>query len=110
MQTRNANKVLIVDTEAIVTQYYSELYVGKNLPILNEVAKLQDYDLHIYLEPDVAWVDDGMRVHGNQEVRDENNRKLKRMFDEAGVDYVKVKGNYEERFAICKELVKELIK
>ena len=110
MQTRNANKVLIIDTEAIVTQYYSELYVGKNLPILNEIAKLQDYDLHIYLESDVAWVDDGMRVHGDQEVRDENSRKMKKMFDEAGVTYVIVKGNYEERFAICKELVKDLIK
>ena len=109
MQTQTANKVLFIDTEAIVTQYYSELYVGKRLDILTEVAKLQKYDLHIYLEPDVAWVNDGMRVHGNQSIREENNRKLKQMFNEAGIDYVIVTGNYEERFERCKALVKEIM-
>jgi len=54
MQTQTANKALFIDTEAIVTQYYSELYVGNRLDILTEVAKLQEYDLHIYLELDVA--------------------------------------------------------
>lgn len=110
MQARTANKVLFIDTEALVTQYYSELYVGKRLDILTEVAKLQDYDLHIYLEPDVAWVNDGMRVHGDQSIREDNNRKLKRMFDEAGVNYVVVSGNYEERFETCKALVKGIMR
>jgi HTH-type transcriptional regulator, transcriptional repressor of NAD biosynthesis genes len=109
MQTRTANKVIFIDTEAIVTQYYSELYVGKKLDILSEVAKLQDYDLHIYLEPDVEWVNDGMRAHGDQAIRDENNRSMKRMFDEAGVDYVTVSGNYETRFEKCKALVKGIL-
>lgn len=110
MQARTANRVLFIDTEAIVTQYYSELYVGKNLDILTEVAKLQDYDLHIYLEPDVEWVNDGMREHGSQAVREENNRRMKKMFDDAGVNYVTVSGSYEERFEKCKELVKQIMK
>lgn len=110
MQARTANRVLFIDTEAIVTQYYSELYVGKNFDILTEVAKLQDYDLHIYLEPDVKWVNDGMRVHGDQSIREENNRKLKKMFDEAGIDYKTISGSYEERFARCKDLVKGILK
>ena len=80
------------------------------MDILIEVAKLQEYDLHIYLEPDVAWVNDGMRVHGGQSIREENSYKLKQMFDEAGVDYVIVKGNYEERFERCKALVKAIMK
>lgn len=110
MQERNANRVLFIDTEAIVTQYYSELYVGRKLDILTEVARLQDYDLHIYLEPDVEWVNDGMREHGDQSIREKNNRILKKMFDEAGVNYITVSGSYEERFEKCKELVKRIMK
>jgi len=109
MQTQTANKVLFIDTEAIVTQYYSELYVGKRLDILTEVAKLQEYDLHIYLEPDVAWVNYGICVHGDQSIREENNLKLKQMFNESGIDYVIVTGNYEERFERSKALVKAIM-
>jgi HTH-type transcriptional regulator, transcriptional repressor of NAD biosynthesis genes len=48
-----ANKLVFIDTEAIVTQFYSNLYNNEHQPLLDEMAKLQDYDLWLYLEPDV---------------------------------------------------------
>lgn len=103
-----ANKILFIDTEAIVTQYYSQLYNGVSQPVLDEVAKNQNYDLYVYLEPDVEWVDDGTRNHGEEAVRNQNNQMLKQMFTDRGVDFITVSGNYLERFNKIIELVDNL--
>lgn len=39
-----ANKLVFIDTEAIVTQFYSNLYNQAHQPVLDEIAKQQDYD------------------------------------------------------------------
>lgn len=97
MQLQRANRLLFIDTEAIVTQYYSRLYVGVEHPVLDEIARLQDYDLWLYLEPDTPWVDDGQRMHGEEAVRRRNDAELKRMLKERGVEYVSISGNWHER-------------
>ncbi|KQL48512.1 nicotinate-nucleotide adenylyltransferase [Brevibacillus choshinensis] len=94
---KQANKLLFIDTEAIVTQFYSELYTGRTFPVLDQVAREQQYDLWLFLEPDVPWVDDGLRVHGESDVRRENNERLQQMLDERNISYVKIGGSYQER-------------
>lgn len=96
-QLQKANKVLFIDTEAIVTQYYSTLYIGKRQPVLDEMAKLQNYDLWLFLEPDVQWVDDGTRSFGEKEVREANNQALKNLLQEHGVHYLSISGSYQQR-------------
>lgn len=97
MQLKNANKVLFIDTEAIVTQYFSFAYLGVMQPVLNEVANLQDYDLWLFLEPDVEWVDDGTRSFGDEDVRRANNNTLKTLLGLNKVKYVEISGNYRKR-------------
>jgi len=94
---QEANKILFIDTESLVTQYYAGLYNEYKDNLFDEMAKHQDYDLWIYLEPDVGWVDDGQRKHGEDEVRGENNRKLKRMLEERGIQFHIIKGGFAER-------------
>ncbi|OCA84204.1 nicotinate-nucleotide adenylyltransferase [Bacillus sp. FJAT-27225] len=106
---KQANKVLFVDTEAIVTQYFSIAYQGRRRRVLDEVAKTQKYDLWLLLEPDVVWVDDGTRSFGNQEVREYNHEILKGLLDEHGIPYKTIKGNYEERLEQAVQLVNELL-
>ncbi|MCC3358756.1 multifunctional transcriptional regulator/nicotinamide-nucleotide adenylyltransferase/ribosylnicotinamide kinase NadR [Bacillus sp. REN16] len=101
-----ANKIVFIDTEAAVTQFYSELYNQQTQQILDEIAKLQQYDLCLYLEPDVKWVDDGLRVHGEQEVREENNQRLKEILKQSGIKYVSIKGTYQERLEKSIELIR----
>lgn len=108
-QRKKANKVLFVDTEAIVTQYFSMAYLGQRQPVLDEVAKLQKYDLWLFLEPDVKWVDDGTRSFGEQEVRVSNNTLLKDLLREHGISYITISGNYQERLEKAVHHVNELV-
>jgi HTH-type transcriptional repressor of NAD biosynthesis genes len=107
---QKANKVVFIDTEAIVTQYYSNLYINQHQPLLDEISFLQQYDLWLFLEPDIKWVDDGLRVHGEQKQREENNQKLKRMLDQHGISYDVINGNYHDRLEQSIKFINELIK
>lgn len=106
---KKANKVLFIDTEAIVTQYFSMVYLGETQDVLEEIVKLQKYDMWLFLEPDVRWVDDGTRSFGDQEVRDRNNELLKSMLKANGVEYVTVSGGYQERLDTAVDSVNSLL-
>ncbi len=104
-----SNKVLFIDSEAIITQYYLEMYISeKNSPLIEEIIKLQDYDLVIFLEPDVKWVSDGFRFAGEESKRLKNNKKLKEMYIDRGIKFVSIKGDYNKRFIDVKRLVNKL--
>ncbi len=96
-QLKKVNKVLFVDTEAIVTQFFSIAYLGVRQPILDAIAKLQKYDLWLFLEPDVEWVNDGTRSFGEQEIREKNNKLLKELLAEHKMEYITINGSYQER-------------
>lgn len=74
------------------------------------MAKLQKYDLWLFLEPDVKWVDDGTRSFGEQSVREKNSQYLKKMLDSHSIDYKIIKGNYNERLSKAVEYVNELLR
>lgn len=102
---KKANKYLFIDTEALVTQYYLTLqFQGTGINYLNEsrlssdIAKLNKYDLVIFLEPDVKWIQDGTRTYGDEEVRFENNEFLKAELKKHGVEFISVSGDYQKRF------------
>lgn len=104
-----ANKLVLIDTEAIVTQFYSNLYNQEHQPVLDEMAKLQDYDLWLFLEPDVKWVDDGLRVHGEEAMRVHNNESLKELLDNQKITYNILSGDYHRRLISAVELIEDLL-
>ncbi|MFS0777811.1 multifunctional transcriptional regulator/nicotinamide-nucleotide adenylyltransferase/ribosylnicotinamide kinase NadR [Neobacillus sp. 3P2-tot-E-2] len=104
-----ANKLVFIDTEVIVTQFYSNLYNNEHQLVLDEIAKIQDYDLWLFLEPDVKWVDDGLRVHGEEKVRDQNNENLKTLLNKHDVDYKILSGSYEIRLKGAMEHIDKLL-
>jgi HTH-type transcriptional repressor of NAD biosynthesis genes len=113
-QEKYANKVLFIDTEAIVTLYYLGLQCGDmDLSMINNlgnsIANLNNYDLYIFLEPDVKWIQDGTRTYGEDETRQKNNLLLKQMLQERGITYEVINGGYHERFEKTKKLINMLI-
>ena len=113
---KDANKVLFIDTEAIITMYYLRLLFDNTKENIEPIIALgnavsatnQDYH-YIFLEPDVAWVQDGTRTYGEDEVRNSNNIMLKEMLAERNIKYETVNGNYHERLVKVKKIVDRLI-
>jgi len=104
-----SNKILFVDSEATITQFYLDMYFNKaHSSLIEEIIKLQNYDLALFLEPDVRWVDDGLRFSGDDEIRKKNNDRLKKMYADRGIEVISISGDYNERFRKSKELVDSL--
>lgn len=107
---KEANQVLFIDSEQVVTQYYTKVYQGYELPIVEAAIATQRYDLYLYLEPDVPWVEDGYRVLGEETVREKNNALLKEMFAQRHIPIEIISGTYEERMEQAIQLVRALFK
>jgi HTH-type transcriptional repressor of NAD biosynthesis genes len=106
---QSANKILFIDTEALVTKYYLELYANQKDKLYDHIAKHQDYDLILFLSPDVPWVNDGTRSHGEEDVRRENHMRMMKIFEQAGVEYKILKGSYKEKFQKSLSLINQLL-
>lgn len=105
-----ADKLLFIDSDGVITQYYLDMYFkGEKSELIEHIIKLQDYDLVIYLEPDVNWIPDGLRFAGQEKERINNNRKLKKMYKEKGIKIAIISGNYNERFEKARNLINELL-
>lgn len=104
---RTSNKVCFFDTDAVVTNYYSELYMGHRNKLVEAYIRPDKYDVLLFLTPDVKWVDDGQRLNGSQERREMLNNRLLRMYEEFGFGdkIVIVGGDYNQRLSTAIELV-----
>ena len=101
-KTKTANKILFCDTDLITTQIYCRHYLKLVPPILIELEKKIKYDLYFLFEPDVPWIADGLRDIGDIEKRKEMFEVFKGELERRNLNYILVKGNWEEREARIK--------
>ncbi len=108
---RTANKVCFFDTDAVVTDYYSELYMGHRNKLVEAFISPEKYDVLLYLSPDVKWVADGQRLNGDQERREALNGRLLDMYREFGFgDRIRViRGDYTQRLTASIAIVDGLL-
>ncbi len=108
---RNANKVCFFDTDAVVTDYYSELYMGHRSHLVEAFISPEKYDVLLYLAPDVKWVADGQRLNGDQARREKLNSRLLDMYAEFGFaeKIMIVSGDYTERLNTAVRIVDDLL-
>lgn len=107
---RSANRVLLVDTNALITNFYCKLYEGKVNPLVSEIQALEDYDLVIYLTDDVPWVADGLRINNDREM---TRKVLLDYIQESKPKYadkiVTVSGTYKQRLEMSIALIDNLM-
>lgn len=108
-QLKNANKVLICDTDLLETKVYSEYYYNGFCPdLVKKYALENSYDLYFLTYIDIPWEAD--------EIRDQPNTRLQMFaaFEQALIDskkrYCVVKGSYDERLNTCIEQINKLLK
>ena len=113
---RNSNRILFVDTDALITRFFSHFLftdpgiLRRNDDLANAIAAINHFDLILFLEPTVAFVQDGTRNERLLEDREGYSRQIKRIFDEAGLKYYCIDGDYEQRFLSAREIIRKELK
>ena len=104
--------VCFFDTDAVVTNYYSELYMGHRNPLVEAYIDPNKYDVLFFLTPDVEWVADGQRLNGDQQRREMLNQRLLDMYRECGFGdkIVFISGDYNQRLTAAIEYVDGMLK
>jgi len=109
----SSNKVLFVDTDCLITKFYIQFLDGKNKS-LNEkladaISELNHYDLVIFLEPDVKFVQDGDRSPVIAADREYYGNWIKELYEKRDYEIHMVSGDYQERFLKVVSLVDKLL-
>lgn len=92
------DKVLFVDTEAITTKLFGELYIKDfKSDIIENIINKQEFDLYLLLNVDVPWVDDGTRDFPDK--REEHFNMIKQELIDRKLPFVVISGDsYNNRF------------
>ncbi|WP_350453959.1 AAA family ATPase [Slackia heliotrinireducens] len=104
-----ANMVALCDTDAIVTEFYLELYENRTLPLVFETAKANSWDKVFFVESTVPWVADGIRTSPEQDIRKQQSEKLKTMYRELGYELTVLDGDYRENYEKALDEIRSLL-
>ncbi len=104
------DRILILDTDLIITQIWSEIYF-KTVP--KQVITLQkDYiqkgDLYLLMDIDIPWVDDGTREF--PQLRRWHYNRIKEELEKRELNYVTISGNFTERLDKSIEYIDRYLK
>lgn len=101
------SQLIFSDTDAIVSGIFQDIYYEEIDAGLFECAQNEKWDLVLFTNVDVPWVDDGQRNLGNKRVEVLGKFvKILKMFD---IEYTTVRGNWDERFEIATNAVDKVI-
>lgn len=110
---KQSNRLLFVDTDALTTLFYSRFLLGdcKCASVCQQLAtaihNTTSWDMVLFLEPDVAFVQDGTRNVEIQAEREKYNAMLLKVFEEHGVAAIRIGGTYLNRFESAKRFIEE---
>ena len=108
-----SNKILFEDTDCLITCFFMEFLEDEKLKdnanLAEAIARLNSYDLILFLEPDVTWVQDGDRSEVMAADRVKYSNQIKELYKKMGFSFKIISGNYVERFEQAVELVDELL-
>lgn len=108
---KKSNRILFVDTDAITTLFYSRFLLQdqKQIEVCEKLAAaindITQWDLILFLEPDVEFVQDGTRnetIHAN---REKYSEQIKLALRENNLKYYSLSGDYLDRFETAKQLI-----
>ena len=83
--------------------------IENNANLAEAIARLNSYDLILFLEPDVTWVQDGDRSEIMAADRASYSNQIKGFYRKYGFSFKTISGNYVDRFEQAVKLVDELL-
>lgn len=108
-----SNKILFIDTDALVTKFYMNFLgdsnIKKNEALANAIDALNSYDLILFLEPDVPFVQDGDRSVVIQADRIKYSEQIKTLLKQSNKTFICINGDYLQRYQCCIDAVNKLL-
>lgn len=108
---KQSNKLFFVDTDALTTKFFAQFLLEgekKNTEYLADaITQINTFDLIFFLEPTVAFVQDGTRNIKIEADRETYSNQIKALFDKAGLEYICLSGDYLNRYEEVKKIIKE---
>lgn len=108
----NSNKVFFEDTDCLITRFFMGFLEDENIEnnarLAEAIAALNSYDLILFLEPDVTWVQDGDRSEVMAADRIKYSNMIKDFYTKFGFKFKTISGDYVSRFEQAVALVDEM--
>lgn len=108
-----SNKVFFEDTDCLITRFYmgflKDEEIDKNGQLADAIAAINSYDLILFLEPDVDWIQDGDRSEIIASDRKKYSDMIKKYYSKHGFIFKVISGDYNSRFDQAVKYVKELL-
>ena len=90
-------------------EFLEDENIDDNSKLADAIATLNQYDLILFLEPDVQWVQDGDRSEIIAADREKYSNMIKDLYEKYGFDFHILSGDYVSRFEQAVKLVDGLI-
>jgi len=113
---QRSNRILFVDTDALTTLFYAGFLLeesdklDKCEHLAEAVANINEWDLVLFLEPTVEFVQDGTRSEVIAEDREKYSNQIKALLEKYNVRYYSLNGDYLDRFVESKRLIANELK
>lgn len=91
---RHARKLLVLDTDVLMTAIWAEMLLGHRIPELDATPVA---DFYLLADIDVAWQDDGTRYFPDPERRQRFFDLCRARLEERQVPYVTIRGEQDDR-------------
>ncbi|MCE2613348.1 ATP-binding protein [Flavobacteriaceae bacterium D16] len=106
--SKNADRLLICDTDLLETKVYSEAYyLGFCDPVLEKYALLNRYDLYLLTSIDIPWEKDDLRDKPNE--REQMFAYFKNTLIKYNRNFITLKGTEEARFREAIKSIDQLL-
>jgi len=102
-----ANRLLVTDTDALMTAAWSQMMIGY-MP--DQLICHRKADLYLMLAPDAPFVDDGTRVYKTKEQRDRFHRIARDSLTLSRTNFIEISGSWDQRFESAVAAIDALIR
>lgn len=107
---RQANRVLICDTDLLTTMMWAEFLFGECPQWIVDEAERRHYDLYLLMDMDVPWVEDAQRYQPEEGQRRAFLDRCRRELELRNRPYVVVSGSWDDRWETAERAVARLLR
>ena len=94
---REANRILICDTDVLATGIWHERYMGSESAEVGAISVSHPHHLYLLTDCDLPFVQDGLR--DGETIRQWMTRRFEEVLTERGLPWVKISGQGERRLS-----------